>query len=412
MDNIGSMSTDNTSSAELTRDKLTRRAAVTAGILGAVGLTGCSGTSQVTPRGVVESSSSRRPTASSPSVAAARPQDPAWSPLKPGEKPPQFVVISWDGAGEVSGLNLLSHFLGVAKKYHAPMTMFLSGLFFLPRSKRMLYHPPRHPVGASDIGYLDDGDVHSTIRLIGQAWREGHEIGTHFNGHFCGANGVQQWSVADWRSEIAQAKSFVRDWRANTGFTDLPDLPFDYDKELVGGRTPCLEGADNLRKAADGLGWRYDSSKGNPQMWPKKDGRLWDLSMQSIPFAGHSGSILSMDYNIMFNQTGGTTRGDPAKRPGWRTQARDTFLAGFRRAYDSNRAPLIIGNHFEGWNGGIYMEAVEQAIAQMADYPDTKFVTFRQLCDWLDVQQPVILTKLRRMAFGMKPTGGWEAATA
>nr|WP_246336897.1 hypothetical protein [Flexivirga oryzae] len=359
-------------------------------------------------------------TSSSPSSAARpigdgstadtgpQPHQPTPHRLQPGEPPPQFVVISWDGAGEVTGLNLLSHFRQVAQEVGASMTLFLSGLFLLPRDKKDLYRPPQHAVGASDIGYLTDDDIHATIENIGKAWLEGHEIGTHFNGHFCGPTGVQKWSPADWRSEIEQAKYFVEHWRTTTGFTDLPPLPFDYEKELVGGRTPCLEGADNLRVAASQLGWRYDSSKTGIQMWPSKDRNLWDLSMQSIPFAGHTGQVISMDYNIMYNQTGGTTQGKPSKRPMWQQQATDTYLAGFRRVYDSNRAPLIIGNHFEGWNGGIYMTAVEQVMRAIAKHPDARIVSFRQLVDWIEAQDPAVLAKLRTVPYGAQPPGGWE----
>lgn len=344
----------------------------------------------------------------STSDTGPQPHQPTPHKLKPGETPPQFVVISWDGAGEIDGLNLLSHFREVAKDTGASMTLFLSGLFLLPRAEKDLYHPPRHDVGASDIGYLEDGDIHATIKNIGEAWKEGHEIGTHFNGHFCGPTGVSKWSPADWRSEIEQAKSFVENWRTNTGFTDLAPLPFDYEKELVGGRTPCLEGADDLRVTASKMGWRYDSSKTGIQMWPSKDRNLWDLSMQSIPFVGHTGQVISMDYNIMYNQTGGTTRGKRSKRPGWQQEAVDTYLAGFKRVYDSNRAPLIIGNHFEGWNGGIYMTAVEQVMRKIATYPDTRIVSFRQLVDWIEAQDPAVLAKLRTIPYGTKPPGGWE----
>src|SRR5918998_1337502 len=70
---------------------------------------------------------------------------------------------------------------------------------------------------------------------------------------------------------------------------------------------------------------------------------------------------LAMDYNIMYKQTNGDTDGDPGMYPTWRAQARDAYLAGFERAYTTNRAPLFIGNHFEQWNGGTYIDATEEA---------------------------------------------------
>ena len=76
-------------------------------------------------------------------------------PLEPGETPPQFVIFSWDGAGEV-GNGLFPRFLDLARNHGAGMTFFLSGLYLLPESKKSLYRPPNNPVGASDIGYLTD----------------------------------------------------------------------------------------------------------------------------------------------------------------------------------------------------------------------------------------------------------------
>ncbi|MYS50026.1 polysaccharide deacetylase family protein, partial [Streptomyces sp. SID6013] len=167
-------------------------------------------------------------------------------PLEPGQTPPQFVVFSWDGAGEV-GNGLFPRFLDLAREHGAHMTFFLSGLYLLPESKKRLYDPPNNPRGASDIGYLTDEHIKATLKNVRRAWLDGHEIGTHFNGHFCGGGGsVGNWTPAQWRSEIDQAKSFVKEWKTNSGWTDLPALPFDYDKELVGGRTPCLLGQDNL----------------------------------------------------------------------------------------------------------------------------------------------------------------------
>ncbi|MFF5445845.1 hypothetical protein [Streptomyces sp. NPDC012888] len=330
-------------------------------------------------------------------------------PLEPGETPPQFVVFSWDGAGEI-GNGLFPRFLKLARDHHAAMTFFLSGIYLLPESKKDLYEPPGNPVGASDIGYLKDENIRLTLRNLRQAWLDGHEVGTHFNGHFCGGSGsVGRWTAADWRSETEQAVSFVTNWRTNTGFTDLPPLPFDYRKELVGGRTPCLLGQERLLPTARELGWRYDaSSPGGLQQWPAKKGGVWDLPLQSVPFPGHSFEVLSMDYNILANQSRNTTRGVPANYPGWRTQATGAYLAGFKRAYETNRAPLFIGNHFEEWNGGIYMDAVEEALKAMSDKRDVRLVSFRQLVDWLDAQDPAVLARMRTLAPGKAPAGGWK----
>ncbi|GHI01943.1 hypothetical protein AQI88_17380 [Streptomyces cellostaticus] len=347
----------------------------------------------------------------STSYTGAQPhQPPSPTPLDPGEGPPQFVVFSWDGAGEV-GNGLFPRFLELARAHDAHMTFFLSGLYLLPEEKKRLYRPPENPVGASDIGYLTDEHIKETLKYIGQAWLDGHEIGTHFNGHFCaGPGSVAHWSPEQWAAEIEQVRSFVKSWRTHTGWHDHPSLPFDYDRELVGGRTPCLLGQRNLLPAVRELGWRYDaSSPGGAQRWPRRREGVWDLPLQSIPFPGHRFEVLSMDYNMLANQSGRSTRAPSYNHPAWRVQATESYLAGFERAYETNRAPLFIGNHFEEWNGGIYMDAAEEALRRIAYWKDVRLVSFRQFVDWLDAQDPAVLAKLRSLNVGGKPEGGWSA---
>ncbi|MGQ4399422.1 hypothetical protein ACN6K4_004563 [Streptomyces hayashii] len=403
-------------------------AAAAAGLVGCGSLTGSdepshdrgSGDTGKNSSGSPKPKSTGRPIGDgSTSFTGTQPHQPAKPvPLEAGQEPPQFVIFSWDGAGEV-GNGLFPRFLDLAKEHGASMTFFLSGLYLLPESKKRLYDPPNNPRGASDIGYLSDDHVKATLTNVRRAWLEGHEIGTHFNGHFCGEShgSVGKWTPAQWRSEIDQAKKFVKEWRTNTGWTDLPSLPFDYDKELVGARTPCLLGQDNLLPTARALGWRYDaSSPGGSQVWPTKKHGIWDLPLQAIPFPGHSFQVLSMDYNILANQSINSTKAPAHNYPGWRKQASQAYIQGFKRAYETNRAPFFIGNHFEQWNGGIYMDAVEEAFKHIAREKekgaDVRLVSFRQFVDWIDVQKPEILAKLRTLQVGQQPTGGWKTFLA
>ncbi|MFI9601532.1 hypothetical protein ACIHCX_16985 [Streptomyces sp. NPDC052043] len=345
----------------------------------------------------------------STAYTGAQPHLPRPERLKAGEKPPQFVVFSWDGAGE-DGQRLFSHFREVAKANNATMTFFLSGVHLLPREKRDLYRPPRHAAGSSDIGFNDARGIADTVEQVRLAWLEGHEIGTHLNGHFCGPDGgAGKWSVEEWKSEIAQAKQFVKTWRTNAGLNNAASLPFDYDKELIGGRTPCLEGRNNFVKAGSELGFRYDSSGVNNQVWPGKRDGLWDLSMQLVPFPGHTSEQLTTDYRFMGDQSGTRTQGDPAQFDSWGEQMRDGLLKGFHRAYDGNRAPLVIGNHFESWNGGTYMRAVEDVVKEVCNKPAVRCVSFRQLADWLDAQSPGTLAELRTLRVGEAPKQGWAS---
>ncbi|WP_406838226.1 hypothetical protein ACICHK_21850 [Streptomyces sp. AHU1] len=388
----------------------------------ATALAGCAGGTTASPEGArgarkaVGAPAPRAPVRligdGSTSYTGAQPHLPRPERLKPGQRPPQFVVFSWDGAGE-DGQKLFSHFRKLSRANGATMTYFLSGVYMLPEDKRDLYRPPQHSPGSSEIGFNDERGIADTVKQLRGAWLEGDEIGTHFNGHFCGAEaGVGQWSVADWKSEIAQAKSFVKSWRTNSGLKEAASLPFDYDKELVGARTPCLEGRENFMKAARELGFRYDTSGVGHQVWPEKKEGLWDLSMQLVPFPGHSYEQLAMDYNFMTGQSGTRTQGDPGKRKLWGDQMRDGLLRGFDRAYDGNRAPLIIGNHFESWNGGTYMRAVDEVVERVCTKAEVRCVSFRQLADWLDAQDPATLDKLRGLQVGEAPKRGWASFLA
>lgn len=178
---------------------------------------------------------------------------------------------------------LFSHFREMGRKYHANTTYFLSGVYMPPKDKRELCDPPKRNVSSSDIGFNEAEGIRNTISRMRGAWEDGDEIGTCFNGHFCGPEGgVGTWSVDQWKSEIDRAKSFVKSWKSNdAGLKDEKPLPFDYDKELIGGRTPCLEGQKNMVAAARATGFRYDSSGVNKQVWPKKKDGIWGLSISS-----------------------------------------------------------------------------------------------------------------------------------
>ncbi|MFD5470429.1 hypothetical protein [Streptomyces sp. NPDC127105] len=339
------------------------------------------------------------------STSYTGPQKAEWKPkpLEPGEKPPQFVVFSWDGGLEGDD-HLFSHYRELAKEYDAHMTFFLTGIYLLPKAKKDIYHPPQHSPGAAAIDYATVDHIRTTVEQLSKAYEEGNEIGTHFNGHFCGAKGGGDWSVEEWKSEIDQFYDFAEKWKTNSGLTDLPPLPFDFRKEITGGRAPCLEGQPNLLKAIKDYGWRYDaSSPGDFQIWPAKKDGIWDFPLQMLPYEDGKYQGLSMDFNFLYNQSDGETQGNPASFPQWEQQTVDAYMAGFNRVYYGSRAPLFIGNHFEDWNGGIYMKAIDQVVKNTCAKKDVKCVSFRELADWLDVQKPETLQRLRSLDPAQSP---------
>jgi hypothetical protein len=300
-------------------------------------------------------------------------------------RPPQFVVVSFDGAG---GTQLWPYWRSVAQRANAHFTFFVSGVYLLERSRSSEYRPPRHPPGSSDIGFASDRSlVRGMRRQIASTYLEGHEIATHFNGHFCPPyeGNVGEWSASDWRHELDQFFELM--------FSQPNRLPFGPD-EIVGGRTPRLEGNFlALYPLLARRGFRYDASRvARLGTWPWRERGLWSTPLLEIPFVGHTYNVLSMDYNFFANQAG--VPAASIERETFVT-LRHAFLAG----YYGNRAPLMIGMHFETWNSWAYNRAVARLLDDVCGLPEVRCASHRELVDWLDAQPRRILRRARKGRF-------------
>jgi len=284
-------------------------------------------------------------------------------------RPPQFVISSFDGSG---GARLLGYWRGVAHKAHATFTFFVSGVYLIDWAQRDRYAPPGLPRGDSAIGFAPDTTwIAAMRRQLALAHRDGDEIGTHYNGHFCGAGGVGDWTAKDWQSELTQFDSLL--------FHGSP-LGFG-PTEIVGGRTPCLEGnLSVLYPVLAKRGFRYDAS-GQALLgtWPVKRDGIWSFPLLELPFIGHTFRVVSMDYNFMANQTGEP----PAQIE---SETYRTLWNAFLVSYHGNRAPLTLGNHFETWDSWAYDHALTRFLLRACRLPDVRCTSFEQLANWLDAR--------------------------
>jgi hypothetical protein len=285
-------------------------------------------------------------------------------------RPPQFVVVSFDGSG---GGRMWTYWRSVAQRAHAHFTFFVSGAYLVDWAHRTRYHPPQLPPGTSSIGFaLPTGDltVANTLAGIRAGYRDGDEIGTHFVGHFCGQGGVGDWTAADWRRELGQFEALL--------FRPGRKLPFG-PGEVVGDRTPCLEGnLSVLYPVLRSLGYRYDASRTAPLgTWPQRIDGIWSFPLLVVPFVGHTFSVVSMDYNLFANQVDLS----PAQVE---RQAYRTLWNAFRASYLGNRAPLSIGQHFETWDSWAYDRALTRFLLRACRLPEVRCTTFRALADFLD----------------------------
>jgi hypothetical protein len=335
-----------------------------------------------------------------------RPQVVHRRPRRPSLRPPQFLVVSFDGSG---GDRLWTYWRPLASRAHAHFTFFVSGVYLLDEARRRLYHPPRHPAGVSDIGFAQpDGRrsagavVRATLEQIAGAYRDGNEIGTHYDGHFCApyAGNVGEWNASDWQVELNEFDALLFGANENNHLRHPVDLGFG-PEEVVGGRTPCLQGKLRLLyPVLAARGFRYDASQvARLGAWPQRELGIWSVPLLEIPFVHHTYRVISMDYNFFANQTGAVS-GPPASS---REIEDETYLSlwrAFRTSYFGNRAPFSVANHFETWNNWAYDHALSRFVLRACALPEVRCVSFRELVDWLDAQPR---RRLRRYRLGRFP---------
>lgn len=309
-------------------------------------------------------------------------------PLAPGESPPQFVIFSFDGAGSHRHWERI---MAVAGASEARVTGFLSGTYLLEDDQRSRYRGPGHAPGRSSIGFGGTpAEVATLVDDLNRARRRGHEIGTHYNGHFCaGAEpSGATWSTAMWHDELDQFFAFLDAARARG---------IELDPATVqGGRTPCLEGDwDQAYPAMAAHGLRYDSSRtSNGIAWPTDAGGIREFWMPLVRVPALGGKkVILMDYNLWYSLNG--ARDEPARAAEFTAAALGAYRAAYDAAATQNRAPLVVGNHFNSWSGGAFSAAVEQLIPDLCLRPETVCATYTDVNAWLDLQDPAVLDAWR-----------------
>lgn len=323
--------------------------------------------------------------------------------LEPGQEPPQFVVVSVDGGCETRS-GVMASLMDLGDQTDSRFTIFLSGLCLLPESKRNQYRPPGYERGRSDIGFAEADMVGPRLDMLSRMYRSGHEIGTHFLGHFCGnlasgpRTGVGLWTKKQWLDEISQARKFVDQWPRFNPTTDVEPLPFD-SSTFAGARTPCLLGdRPEMFAAFAEAGFRYDASDPGTLSWPHKTstGGLWQFPLPALELSGTNLWVLAMDYNFLANQNNANTEADQATCDRIEEQTYQTYVTALAAAKEGNRAPLILGSHLNDWVCNTYVTSLHRFVRDTSEnQPDVQFISFRDLADWLDAQDPGVLADLQ-----------------
>lgn len=331
------------------------------------------------------------PTGPTPTLPAPAGDQPAWMhKLKPGEKPPQFILFSFDGGA--SGAHW-SRVLPIAERTGARVTAMLSGPYLIPDRESNEYTGPGHPNGASEIGFGgSDGDIKTRIDYLNRALADGMEFGTHYNGHFC--QGVEPsvgfWSTAAWNSELDQFFTFLKEIDGK-GLKITPDM-------IKGGRTPCLEGNwDQLFPSMKSHGFVYDTSHVSYGVtWPTVDRGLWEFPLPEVRVPALDKNVVMMDFNFWY-LLDGAKEGDDSRAPEFTPIVLDTYRSVYQTVFNGNRAPMVIANHFNDWAGGAFSGAVEQFMSETCAKPETACATYTQVIQWMQLQDPATLDALRAL---------------
>ncbi|RIJ70600.1 polysaccharide deacetylase [Nakamurella silvestris] len=317
--------------------------------------------------------------------------------LKKGQKPPQFIIFSFDGAGNSEKLN---SFMDTAATTDSRFTGFLTGLYMLTDDKATDYTGPGRNPGESSVGFGGDAtEVQQRVTDWNRMWAAGNEMGTHYNGHFCGGSG-DAWTQADWTSELDQAFKFVDDYKALDDLPDAQTMKFT-SADVKGGRTPCLEGVSDENFPNMAAVWKahnmtYDTSKPAPYngiFWPKMLDGIWEFYMPYVYSPSFKGMVTAMDYNFWVKFNGGAEEPDTA--PQLRKIVQETYEYMYDQAYNGNRAPILIANHLNNWNGNSFNPAALAFMKETCGKKDTYCTTYQDVIAWMELQDPAVLKDLQ-----------------
>ncbi len=330
---------------------------------------------------------------------------PAWAGV---DRPPQFIVMAFDNCTELERWQELTDFAAEMNKDgdRVHFTFFVSGINFIADASRKVYEGPHQPRGASRINFGGSPEqVRKRVDYVNALHGSGHEIASHAVGHFNGA----AWSVGDWDKEFRSYSDILQNVGPHNGLAEAK-LAFAAS-DVIGFRAPYLAKGAGLYGALKNNGFRYDTSGvGYADAWPERIDGIWRFNLAMLKIQGSGKGTLSMDYNFFMAHSRAVT--DPRRYELAREQTLQTYLAYFKTNYTGNRAPLHIGHHFSGYQGGAYNEALKSFARAVCGLPEVRCVTYVRLADFMDRQNPETLAAFRKGDFARAATPALNVAEA
>jgi hypothetical protein len=343
--------------------------------------------------------------------------------LKHGQTPPQFIAVSFDGAGWDEKWQ---YWFSIQQQVPFHFTANLTGLYLLDAAHKDAYKGPGHPRGATALGpssWNTPDELKQEIVDLNQAYASGDEIATHFNGHFCDSAGQypggNSWTTAQWNDELDQFFNFFNNYATITQVPGIEKLNVPVSS-LTGERTPCLEGKqDQLYPALVAHHMNYDQSFTHRGIsWPTQSPKykIWNMGMAEFPMHGYAKGHglnhvqITMDYNFWYTQefnqaTGQMNNTTQAESDADSAQITATYQDMLDGAMAGSHAPLLLGNHFNSWNNNAYTTALGNFLLNNCNRNGVFCVPFRDVVDWMAYQDPKVLAGLQSQPAILGPPG-------
>jgi hypothetical protein len=319
------------------------------------------------------------------------------------KRPPQYVVMSFDGAGNMKGW---ADTLAFSKKQRIFFTYFLTGTFFLHYSKRRLYKPPKLYAGANALSWYKSYDeIIKRIKYANIAIKRGHDLGSHANGHF-NAN-EKKWKYKHWISEFKEFDKLVFNPYKNNKIKKKSTHPTLKLKksDIIGIRCPHLARGRGLFRALLQSGYRYDASglTTNPNKWPVKRQGIWDFPMVKINMSPTKMYTYSMDWFFYVRQ-----KRKPISKGKlhiklmhrlYEEQFYQSMLTYFKNNYNGNRAPVHIGLHYFIDGRLLYWRGIKQFAEKICKLPEVKCLSYKHLVTFLELKKTQEIKEYQKGSF-------------
>lgn len=294
-----------------------------------------------------------------------------YSQPEPVAKPTPIVLgdltvnIAFDGS---ESLTVWRDTLDFAAENNVKFTFFIVGVHLLQDDLAELYDPPGRSPGRSDVGFGGTkAEVQERLSLIRRAYREGHEIGGHANGHWDGS----AFTYEEWMSELDQFRTFVSQAYELNEITNPNKKEWqELTASIRGFRAPLLAYNDAMYDALSDSGYLYDTSKVKTLRATENYAHRGLTIYPLTSLMTDRGRTITMDYNFFVL--------DEGRLEGGGQNMLNAYRKHVAKAVSMGGAPIQIGHHFSRWNKGQYWWALKEFIKEFCNEDEVQCITFQE----------------------------------